>query len=229
MGKQIDFNSEWSSEYDDTARKIIPAYHTIYELTQHLLRDKLNKDATILVAGAGTGKEIIDCSQSNPHWSFTGFDPAEPMLAIARKKVMAACVDKKISLVPGLIDDVEEKDFDAATSILVMHFLPDDGAKLNFLKGIADRLKPGALLVLVDLEGDIGSDEYNTLNSAWKNQQQFIRGKSDRVDEEFAMREKEVHFIPQKRIESLLKEAGFTKIHKFFKAYLFGGYVAIKR
>jgi tRNA (cmo5U34)-methyltransferase len=151
------------------------------------------------------------------------------MLSIARKKVAAASLENKISLVLGLIDDVAEKDFDAATSILVMHFLPDDGTKLNFLKGIADKLKPGAPIVLVDLEGEIGSDEFNTLNAAWKNQQLFIRGKNDRVREEFAIREKEVHFIPQKRIESLLKEVGFIKIHKFFKAYLFGGYIAIKR
>ena len=229
MEKQIDFNGELSSEYDDTAHKIIPAYHSIYELTQHLLRDKLKKDARILVAGAGTGKEIIDFSQNNPHWSFTGFDPAEQMLSIARKKVTEASLDNKISLVLGLIDDVEEKDFDAATSILVMHFLPDDGTKLSFLKGISDKLERGALFVLVDLEGEIGSDEYNTLNAAWKNQQLFVRGKSDRVEEDFLTREKEVHFISQKRIESLLKEAGFTKIHKFFKAYLFAGYVAIKR
>jgi hypothetical protein len=59
MEKQIDFNGEWSNEYDDTAHKIIPAYHSIYELTQHLLRDRLNKEARILVAGAGRGKEII--------------------------------------------------------------------------------------------------------------------------------------------------------------------------
>ena len=229
MEKQIDFNGEWSNEYDDTAHKIIPAYHSIYELTQHLLRDRLNKEARILVVGAGTGKEIIDCSQNNPHWSFTGFDPAEPMLSIARKKVAAACLDNKISLALGLIDDVAEKDFDAATSILVMHFLPDDGTKLNFLKDIADKLKPGALIVIVDLEGEIGSDEYNTLNAAWKNQQLFIRGENDRVIEEFVIREKEVHFIPQKRIESLLTEVGFIEIHKFFKAYLFGGYVAVKR
>ena len=229
MEKQIDFNGEWSNEYDGTAHKIIPAYHSIYELTQHLLRDRLNKEARILVAGAGTGKEIIDYSQNNSHWSFTGFDPAEPMLSIAKKKVGAASLENKISLVLGLIDDVTEKDFDAATSILVMQFLPDDGTKLNFLKGIADKLKPGALIVLVDLEGEIGSDEYNTLNAAWKNQQLFIRGENDRVRKEFIIREKEVHFIPQKRIESLLEEAGFFKIHKFFKAYLFGGYVAIKR
>lgn len=229
MEKRIDFNGEWASEYDDTAQKIIPAYHSIYELTQHLLRDKLNKEARILVAGSGTGKEIIDCSQNNPNWSFTGFDPAEPMLSIARKKVRTAALDNKINFVLGRIDDVAEKDFDAATSILVMQFLPDDGKKLDFLKGIADRLRPGALFILVDLEGEIGSDEYNILNSAWKNQQLFIRGDNNRIREEFLQREKEVYFIPQKRIESLLKEAGFTKVHKFFKAYLFGGYVAIKR
>ena len=229
MEKQIDFNGEWSSEYDDKARKIIPAYHYIYELTQHLLRDRLNKDARILVAGAGTGKEIIDCSQNNPQWSFTGFDPAEPMLSIARKKVAGASLENKISFVHGIIDDVTEKDFDAATSILVMQFLPDDGTKLNFLKGISDKLKPGALIVLVDLEGEIGSDEYNIFNAAWKNQQLFTRGENDRVSKEFIIREKEVHFISQKRTESLLEEVGYFKIHKFFKAYLFGGYVAIKR
>ncbi|MDA3896383.1 MAG: class I SAM-dependent methyltransferase [Desulfobacteraceae bacterium] len=229
MEKQIDFNGEWSNEYDDTAHKIIPAYQAIYELTQHLLRDRLNSVARILVAGAGTGKEIIDCSQNNPNWSFTGFDPAEPMLSIAREKVAAATLKSKISLVLGLIDDVAEKDFDAATAILVMHFLPDDGAKLYFLKAIADKLKPGAPIVLVDLEGEIGSDEYNVLNAAWKNQQLFIRAENDRVNEEFAMREKEVHFISEKRIELLFIEAGFIQVQKFFKAYLFGGYVAIKR
>jgi tRNA (cmo5U34)-methyltransferase len=229
MEKQIDFNGEWSNEYDNTAHKIIPAYHSIYELAQHILRDRLNKEARILVAGAGTGKEIIDCSQNNPHWSFTGFDPAEPMLSIARKKVDTASLENKISLVLGLVDDVTEKNFDAATSILVMQFLPDDGTKLNFLKGISEKLKPGALIVLVDLEGEIGSDEYNTLNAAWKNQQLFIRDESEWVRKEFIIREKEVHFIPQERIDSLLEEVGFYKIHKFFKAYLFGGYVAIKR
>ena len=53
--------------------------------------------------------------------------------------------------------------------------------------------------------------------------------KTPSVREEFVIREKEIYFIPQKRIESLLEEVGFIKIHKFFKAYLFGGYVAVKK
>ena len=229
MEKEIDFDGEWSNEYDNTASKITPAYQSIYELTQHLLRDNLPKEAKVLIAGAGTGKEIIDCSLNNPHWDFTGFDPAEAMLSIATKKVMAASLDDRISLIKGLVDNVIDKDFDAATSILVMHFLPDDGTKFNFLKGIADKLKPGAIFILVDLEGDIGSDEYTTFNAAWKNQQIFTRGDNERVSKEFISREKEIQFISQQRIESLLEEVGFCKIFKFFKAYLFGGYVAIKR
>ena len=171
---------------------------------------------------------MIDCSYNNPHWLFTGFDPAESMLSIARKKVAAASLENRISLIHGLIDDVTERNFDVATAILVMQFLPDDGTKLNFLKGISDKLNAGALMVLVDLKGEVGSDEYNTFNAAWKNQQLSTRGDNDSVKKEFIMRENEVHFIPQKRIASLLEETGFFNIHKFFKAYLFGGYVAVK-
>ena len=36
MEKQIDFNDEWSNEYDDTAHKIIPAYHSIYKYFSQL-------------------------------------------------------------------------------------------------------------------------------------------------------------------------------------------------
>ncbi len=227
-GNKIEFDGEFSREYDEISKKIIPAYDTIYELTQHLLREKLGDSAKLLVAGAGTGKELIDYSLTNTNWFITGFDPSEKMLSIAKSKIIAACLQNRISFVPGFIDDVAEKYFDAATSILVMHFLRDDGSKLRFLKCIATRLKQGAPFVLVDIEGEPGSNEYETLNNAWKNQQLFVRDDKEKVLEEFKTREKEVHCIPQARIESLLKEAGFVNINKFFKAYLFGGYIATK-
>jgi tRNA (cmo5U34)-methyltransferase len=228
MEKQIDFNGDWSDEYDDAAHQMIPAYHAIYQLTHHLLRDNLGTEARILVAGAGTGKEIIDWSQHNSRWSFTGFDPAGPMLSIARKKIDAASLTDRISLVQGRIDDVTETHFDAATSILTMHFLPDDGSKSDFFNGIAGRLKTGAPLILVDLKGEVGSDEYHILSAAWMDHQLFKRGDEEQIRKEFEMRQSEVYFIPQHRIESWLAHAGFSNIHKFFKAYLFGGYVASK-
>ncbi len=229
MEKQIDFDGSWGNEYDNTAPEIIPGYHLIYELTQHLMRCGLSRDAKILVAGAGTGRELIDFSRNNPHWSFTGVDPAEQMLSFARNKIQAASLENRITLVDGRVEDVGQKVFDAATAILVMQFLPDDGSKLHFLKSICDHLKPGGLIILVDLEGEVGSSAYNTLNAAWRNQQLFTRRTKSKIEKEFMIREKEVHFITQDRIESLLKAAGFHKLQKFFQAYLFGGYVAMKR
>lgn len=229
MEKKIDFEGEWSNEYDVAAEKIIPAYSTIYELTHHLLRSLLPQEARLLVAGSGTGKEIIDYSRHNPSWAFTGFDPAERMIEIAKGKISESNIENKIDFVSGQIDDVPENDFDAATSLLVMQFLPDDGEKLRFLKNIAERLRAGGPIVLVDLEGEIGSDKYTTLDAAWKNQQLFSRAEGKKIAEEFEIREREVHFITQNRIESLLQEAGFSNIYKFFQAYLFGGYVAIKK
>ncbi len=225
---KIDFDGDFAHEYDEIAQKIIPGYEEIYLLTHHLLREKLDDNAKILVAGSGTGKELIDYSLSNSTWSVTGFDPAEKMIAVARSKIIAASLQDRISLVSGYIDDVVEKNFDAGISILVMHFLRDDGAKLEFLKKIGARLKDNAPFILVDLEGEARSNEYETFKNAWKNQQLFTRNDRDRVQEEFKIREKEVHYIPQTRIESLLEKAGFTNVYKFFKAYLFGGYIATR-
>lgn len=217
MHKQVEenkiaFDGNFSHEFDEISKKIIPAYNAIYELTQHLLRETLGDKVKLLIAGSGTGKESIDYSLANPNWFVTGFDPSEKMLAIAKSKITAASLQTRISLVSGLVDDVSEKNFDAATSILVMHFLRDDGSKLSFLKGIANKLKHGALIIIVDLEGDPNSTEYETLKNAWKNQQLFVRDDGEEVLEEFKIREDEVYCIPQVRTESLLKEVGFVNI-----------------
>lgn len=229
MKKEIDFNDDFAFEYDEIIHKIIPGYEVIYELIYHLLADSLNKKAKILIAGAGSGKEILKLSKGNPGWKFVGFDPAEKMLSIAKKKLEVFKIENDVKLVHGFVDEIGYADFDAATSILVMHFLPDDGTKTLYLKGISERLKPGTKLVLVDLEGNINSDEYKTLNNAWKQQQLASRNDDKQVLQEFMTRVKEVNFIPQCRIESLLSDAGFVNIHKFFKAYLFAGYVATKK
>lgn len=229
MKKAIDFDGDFSGDYDDIAKEIITGYHTMYDLARHLLEDALSPRARVLVAGAGTGKETVSCSRRNPGWSLVGFDPAGPMLEVAKKKVLASNLEGRISFVHGTVDDVEESDFDAATSILVMHFLPDDGSKLEFLEGISSRMKPGGKLVLVDLTGDRASDEYETLNAAWKRQQLSTRNDDVRVEKEFAARATDVMPVSSRRLRSLLTEAGFVDVYEFFRAYLFVGFVATRR
>lgn len=62
---------------------------------------------------------------------------------------------ERVQLYRGYVDSLPEaKIYDAATLLLVMHFIPDDGSKLLLLQNIAKRLRSGATFVLADLHGD---------------------------------------------------------------------------
>ena len=228
MTLKTDFNCDFTKEYDKQINNVLPGYYLLHELAQYLLEDTLDHSSKILVAGVGTGNEILYYARNNPGWSLLGFDPSEPMIKIAEQKILENNYEDRVTLIKGLIHDVKENDFDAATSILVMHFIADNGEKLEYLKALSARLKHGAKLILVDLEGDKDSPEYEVLNSAWQKQQLATRDDNDQVNDEFERRKNELHCIPQHRIESLLSEAGFANVYKFYKAYLVGGYVAVK-
>jgi SAM-dependent methyltransferase len=47
--------------------------------------------------------------------------------------------------------DAARKTFDAATAFLIMNFVPDDGRRLETLREIHARLKPGARFLMIDL------------------------------------------------------------------------------
>ena len=223
------FSEHYSSVYDEKIRKVIPGYQVIHELVRYLLEDNLPSTAKVLIAGAGTGQEILAYSKSNPEWLLVGFDPAEPMLSVAKQMVKNSNLEKRVKLIQGFIHDVDESGFDAATTILVMQFLPDNGAKQQYLNEISSRLKSGAKLILVDLEGNKESVEYKLFISAWKAHQLSTRNDVQQVIEDFEHVDRDVQFVPQHRIEDLLNNAGFSNIQKFYKAYLFGGYIATKK
>lgn len=223
------FDDKRAGRYDERITKIQPAYKTMHDMARYLLQIDLPSQTKLLVAGSGTGQEVISYSENNPGWNIVGFDPSESMHAVARDKIRKAGLKEKITLVVGSIDSVESDSlFDAATSILIMHFLPDDGAKQHLLDEISRRLKPGARIVLIDQEGDPKSDDFKLLLKAWKAHQVAIWGDEDTVNEDFAQRMRNLTFVPQERIRELLNNAGFENICKFFKSFLLGGYVATK-
>jgi len=223
------FNSDKSDAYDEKIMKVMPGYQISHELTRYLLEDILPSTSKILVSGCGTGKELIDYSINNLEWEVFGFDPSEKMLSMAREKVKANDCAERVRLLKGVIDDAPETDFDAATSILVMQFLPSDEEIQRFLNKISAKLKPGAPLILVYLEGDKKSNEYRILNSAWKIQQLTTRRDGNSVIDEFKQRDKDIRFISRGQIELSLNKAGFSKPLKFFQAYLLTGQIAFKR
>lgn len=224
------FHDQRAQRYDDTVRKVIPGYETLHAMAQFLLEGMLGETAHLLVAGCGTGEEIERLAQVHPGWRFTGVDPAQPMLDRAAHRLRAKGLHDRAQLVCGKVSDLDaSQKFDAATCLLVMHFLPDDGAKAQLLSGIAKHLKPGAPLLLADLHGTSDSPRYARMLAAWARWQ--LANDVDPVEVEKGLKHvaKDIHFVSETRLFKLLHQAGFAEVEHFHQAFLFGGWLAIRQ
>ncbi len=110
-------------------------------------------DVDLLVVGAGGGMEVATFLPANPGWRLTGVDPSAKMLALAQAEADRLGAAGRVTLVQGTVEDLPATAcYDAATCIFVLQFLPDDAGalgKLALLRGVAQRLRPGAPLLLV--------------------------------------------------------------------------------
>lgn len=223
------FDSKRASVYDSKIRRIVPGYEAMHDLSLNLLNRHFPSQANILVAGAGTGQEAIACAQANPSWRITGVDPTEKMLSVARIHVEDLNLYNRVQLHLGWVKDLQSNlYFDAATSILVMQFIPDDGGKREYLQEISSRMKPGGKFIIIDLVGDKTSKEFEVFLSTWKARQLRMGEDAEEVQKDFEHISRDIQFITENRMNNLLQEVGFKNICKFFQAYLFCGWVADK-
>ena len=165
----MQFNEEMATEYDKGVRRTLPTYDAMFKLIQSFLRVNTERDSNLLIVGAGGGSELALLGPSNPGWTFTAVDPAQPMLELARDKVRKLMMTDRVEFVEGTIDEVEDGNlYDAATFSLVLHFIADNDEKLRQLKRIRERLKPSAPFVLASMYGDLDDPAFNALFSLWK-------------------------------------------------------------
>ncbi|WP_345776833.1 class I SAM-dependent methyltransferase, partial [Stenotrophomonas sp. GbtcB23] len=78
-------------------------------------------------------------------WRFVGVDPSLPMLELAGGSLGAT--ESRALLVEGLIEDAPVREFDGAACLLTLHFLDPD-TRLQTLRGLFQRLRPGGVLVV---------------------------------------------------------------------------------
>lgn len=123
MNKVELFENERASGYDQFVESWIPNYHYFLDQLPKLLRETENKD--LLVVGCGTGNEIERFVDTAESWTITGVDPSPELISQALEKFEA---DENVHLVEGVVSDLdEEKQYGAATLLLVLHFLEDNG------------------------------------------------------------------------------------------------------
>jgi tRNA (cmo5U34)-methyltransferase len=206
------------------AQRLIPGVETLYAVLRSVLDANCSPGARVLVIGAGGGREVEALLPSPRRYRLLGIDPSADMLAIAKGFVAD---DTRVELRQAMLEDVAERDFDAATCCLVMHFLPDDGTKLAFLREIHHRLLPGAPLLLADAVVDDRA-QFEALHGALaahaglQGLNPAIPAKAGEMTADMAFAQHSV--ISEARQRALFAEAGFRLVAPVFRGFWFGAW-----
>ncbi|MDK1288108.1 class I SAM-dependent methyltransferase [Pseudoalteromonas umbrosa] len=144
------FTGDEALSYDKRIGKLVPGYELLHHTTAAQLSVMLAQDATILVIGAGTGKEIIELARHNTGWRFIAQDISADMLAIADQNFTNLGLSNRVTIHHGPVNEATYR-ADAALCLLVLHFVKDNGDKAELLKQIALNLRSGGRLFLADL------------------------------------------------------------------------------
>lgn len=215
------------ARYAEGPPRFIPGFSLTHRLAVQLLSEKVDPHTGhVLILGAGGGLELKAFAEARPGWRFTGVDPSEQMLRQAQAYLEAAA--SKVEWITGVISDAPKGPYDGATCMLTLHLIADDGSKQATLRGLHERLKPGAPLILVDHclssgmpDLQLRLDRYVTF---------AVESGAPREMAEKARAAVEA-LVPktgasQEREEQLLREAGFQGITLIFAALSMRGWVA---
>ncbi|WP_262685555.1 class I SAM-dependent methyltransferase [Paenibacillus baimaensis] len=232
---RMNWNSPNVNRYGETISLKIPGYGLLHDMTDRILNainhseDTEDTSLDVLIVGAGGGHEIVTLGSKHDNWTFTGIDPSEPMLKIAESRINQAELGDRVSLIKGTVDKLPlEKRYDGATCMLVLHFVKGMQHKLELLRGISARLKPGAPLLLASLNGEPQTQQFATQMQAWETHM-LDNGITQEEWERFAASiGQESDPISAEDVAMLLQEAGFTHTSRYFGSYLIEGYFCFK-
>ena len=118
------FDARAASSYAEGPPRQVPGYSSLHRMVSLLLAERTPPDGRVLVLGAGGGQELKALAEAHPGWSFEGVDPSADMLRLAEQ--VAGPHAARMRFHRGYIDGASDGPFDAATSILIFHFIPQD-------------------------------------------------------------------------------------------------------
>ncbi|MEM6912582.1 MAG: class I SAM-dependent methyltransferase [Pseudomonadota bacterium] len=211
-----------AAEYADRPAQFMPGYHDVHRMVGVLIGECSSDEANVLVHGAGGGLELEAFAKSNPGWTFTGVEPAKPMLDEAAKRL--GPLTERIVLHHGYIDDAPEGPFDAATSLLTLHFL-DPKSRQDTVTNIVRRLKPGAPFIAVHCSFPQSPEHRDT----WllRHRACAIAGGADPdlAEQGRAAIEQSLPILDPHDDLGILTGAGLVNVTEFYAAFTWRGWV----
>lgn len=190
---------------------------------------RLPADARILVAGAGTGAEVRFLAPRFPGWRFTLVDPSPHMLAVARRHADAGGFLDRCTFHADYVSATPVEPHDAATSLLVSHFLTDAAARQAFFEDIAARLVPGGPLFTLDLCADDDAPSFEGIMGLWLDLLKLGGVPDENLAAYTKAYGRDFSAHGPAEFESLVSAAGFHRLTPVFQAALMRGWTAIRR
>ena len=222
------YDKSWAESYERRANAGIPGREGLYRLCQAFLLG-LPVDARVLVAGCGTGEEVVRLAKQFPTASFVGIDPAESMLAFCADRVASEGLTDRVTLhATSLQGFSSASPFDAATAILVSQHLSPDAAAAEFFLQLAALLKPEGRLYSADLHSGAGQDREQVL-ALWQRQAVMSGAEREITNAMLARFADDMRPRDEAVILGFLESAGFIDIQKPFSSSLYGAWAAYKR
>ncbi|KDF00964.1 methyltransferase [Mycolicibacterium aromaticivorans JS19b1 = JCM 16368] len=208
--------------YAARAAQMVPAYRDIHRLASVLIDERAPSDARVLVLGAGGGLETKAFAQAHPGWTFDAVDPSAAMLELAARNLGPYA--ERVRMHCGYIEDAPDGPFAAATSLLTLHFLPEE-VRRETAAQVRRRLAPGAPFVVAHMSFGQHDGERDVWIS--RHVANLVAAGIDPADTDKARNAiaNEVPVLPPEQDRAILREAGFTDVTEFFAAFTFRGWV----
>ncbi|WP_009630191.1 class I SAM-dependent methyltransferase [Synechocystis sp. PCC 7509] len=216
----IVFDQKTASAYDQRWAKLAPIRDSLDLLIRAILSE-LPADARILCVGVGTGSELINLAQAFPLWQFTAVEPAIAMINVCRQRVEEGGITSRCTFHEGYLDSLPESDsFDAATCLVVSHFIMEKEERRNFFNQIALRLRPQGYLISSDIASDMSTSDYQSLLEIWLRMMKSAELPEDDIEKMRAAYGHDVAVLPPQEVASIIASAGFDPPVLFFQNLL---------
>jgi tRNA (cmo5U34)-methyltransferase len=220
------FNKEHAASYDERFARLAPLKDSLHLLIR-ILFSELPERARILCVGAGTGAELIALAQAFPGFEFTAVEPSKPMLEVCRKRAAEMGVALRCTFHHGYLHTLAASEpFDAATSVLVSQFLVQRVDRVAFFDAIAQRLRPGGLLVSADLSADLDAEESRGLKDFWRNMLLYSGVAEEQAGRFLEGWKGDVAVLPPAEVEGIIAEGAFAKPTLFYQSLFIHGWYA---
>lgn len=216
---RFDDNPGFVADYERMPRLFVPGYDAAHMMTAALLQLALPRDAHLLVIGAGGGVELARFAAAEPGWRFTAVDPSAAMLAQAEARLAKTAPASVIAYHQGIALDAPTGPFDAATALLALTFVPDDGQRLAQLQAVQQRLRPGAPFILIDGISEPDTPMFDRDLARYQKHARLGGADDELIAIASGVQRDSVYQLPAARYEALLQEAGFRDVELFYKAF----------